>query len=438
MQSERQDEQNSVDGIDGPFEELTVAFDRLRMALSGLVTDREDSGLRDLLDMSERVRSSVEGVRHSFQERLLIANRLTASALAALPEAVFVMNAEGGIEIQNVAARRLWDSLSDVALLERLLRQLAEVAFMEDADSVPVSFRETVSFESASGQSRAFLPKVMRLRDSCGEAFAVTIVLEEVTEMQASDSRKSEYVGVVSHELRSPLTSLRMAVSLLLEERLGKLNEKQQEMLDLVRTDLDRTLGVLNELMDVSRLQRGPQREDFEEVDVHEIFEMVCAECRGSISGKQMEIVFEVEEELSRLHGIPHQLRLVMRNLLTNAIRHSDQGGKITMGAHRAQDEGCLAIYVRDEGEGLSPKVRGRLFTQQGGGVSGRGLGLAMAREIVAAHDGSLECQSRAGEGATFTVVLPSVEAPENSDCSVSETGDGTCAEVESERVPDA
>jgi signal transduction histidine kinase len=215
----------------------------------------------------------------------------------------------------------------------------------------------------------------------------------------------------VSHELKTPLTSLRMAVYLLLEQKLDAYTSTQRELLESARDDADRLLRMLDNLLDLARLEAGVSTLNRREVDVGELVDQVARESRGFVEqrGQAMEVLVAPELKGIRIMVDPERLHHVFMNLLTNAAKYSPAQGVITLAAQA--EVGFVRISVSDQGSGIPAESVARVFDRfyraPNQEKSGAGLGLAIAREIIVAHGGSIACTRAAGKGAEFYLLLP-------------------------------
>jgi len=393
------------------------------------------------IEVHDQIRSRLLEMREAYEARLRRAEGLAVAGLAALPDPIFILTTEGKVELQNTAAAKLMANLEDPDRLCRVLEKLGQDALEEDRDSIPVTLEDALNLKLVSGGLVCFLPKVIRIQHPQGTSTNVTVILQEVTEFQEADDRKTTVLGALSHELRSPLASLRMAISLMLEQRMGNLNERQEEMLGVARKDLDDLINLLNEVMELNRFQRD-QQPAFGKQDPRELLSDCVDECRDLIEEKGVEIRYQIEPDLPPVRVEKQQLALALRHLLTNALNNTPKAGSIVLGAYPAEDEDCVSLFVKDSGKGMSAAERGRVFLRGHhlSNPSKHGLGLSVAHEIVISHNGSLECLSRFGEGTTFTAVLPmwTEDGSPAHDCRRTDAGEVSCAAREAEKIADS
>ena len=266
-------------------------------------------------------------------------------------------------------------------------------------------------------QDRYYLPRVLRIRSDSGELLGAAVVLSDVTKFHLVDQLKSDMISTVSHELKTPLTSLQMVVHLLLEEAVGPLTPKQTELLLAARQDSDRLLGMINDLLDLTRIEQGRVALDQEAVDPSALVHDAVERNRAGAEDAGIAVVCQLEPGLPPVLVDRERIEHVFDNLMSNALRHTDRGGTITLRA--VPGEGAVEFSIEDTGEGIAPQFLARIFDKfyrapGGKRQGGAGLGLAIVREIILAHGGRIEASSTPGKGTTFTFSLPA--APEQGD----------------------
>jgi signal transduction histidine kinase len=231
-----------------------------------------------------------------------------------------------------------------------------------------------------------------------------------VTKFRLLDDAKTNLVGTVSHELKTPLTSLRMAVYLLLEKAVGPLVPAQREMLESARDDADRLLRILDSLLDLTRLEAGASALERHGVSVAALIGPIADEARTFISAAGQTLVVKVDTSLGEVNVDANRLRHVFINLLSNASKYSPASASITLSAEAAP-LGYVRFAVLDQGSGVPaealPHLFDRFYRVPGQDKPGAGIGLAIAREIVVAHGGSIACSSAVGRGTEFHFLIP-------------------------------
>jgi signal transduction histidine kinase len=226
------------------------------------------------------------------------------------------------------------------------------------------------------------------------------------------DTMKNEFISLVSHELRTPLTSIKGYTDLLIAGEMGQVTEEQTEFLGIIKNNADRLVSLINDLLDVSRIEAGKIELDLTPLDLGELTRDVVRSFRPQIEGKRQRLTLSAEDGLPRVDGDCNRLTQVLTNLISNAHKYTQAGGEIDVLVGK---EGLgLQVQVSDNGVGMSEDELQHLFekffrahnraTQESGGT---GLGLVIARQIVEKHGGKIWVESAPGKGTTFGIVLP-------------------------------
>jgi signal transduction histidine kinase len=237
--------------------------------------------------------------------------------------------------------------------------------------------------------------------------------LEDLNQkVQEANRLKTEFVTVVTHELRSPLTSIAGYLDLLLEEEGRAGSGTREAYLQIVKRNADRLLELINDLLDIARLEAGKLELKRLPLDLEGLIQEVSGALRPQIEGKGQHLRLDLAASLPVVTGDPERLTQILLNLVSNAHKYTQQGGSITV-ATRAERAG-VCIAVQDTGIGLSSEEQQQLFTKFFRAphplvreAGGSGLGLAIARALVELHGGTITVVSAPGQGSTFNVTLP-------------------------------
>jgi signal transduction histidine kinase len=360
----------------------------------------------------------LEEYRKSSLGDLIQAQQASQAAIDSLPDPVIVLDAAGGILSQNRAAEALLrmapgtGAVTPIHALDPSLRERIEAirahVLSGKGAVVPRGFDEAVRVELPDGPHR-LLPRATALYSEEGAVTGVTIVLQDVTRLVRFDELKNDLVATVAHEFRTPLTSLRMAVHMCAEEAAGPLTPQQADLMAAARQDCERLQGIVDDILDLSRIQSGRIEIHARAVEAGALLAHAAAEAAAAARGAGLELSVEAPPPPVPIQVDPERIGVVLANLLANAVRHTPPGGRVT--ARLAQAGDGVRFEVEDSGEGIPPQFQERIFERffqvPGTKRGGVGLGLYISREVVRAHGGEMGARSEVGKGSTFWFTIP-------------------------------
>ncbi len=258
-------------------------------------------------------------------------------------------------------------------------------------------------------RSRHYLFSVTAIRGKDRNLLGIVLVLRDITRLKEVEQLKSEFVMAASHELRTPLTSMGMSIDLLLEHVAPGLAEKDRELLQAAHEEVHRMKALVNDLLDLSKIEAGRIDLEFESLPVQTLFEHVGVIFKGQSEMKHVELTWEALDDLPNLRADANKITWVLTNLVSNALRYVSEGGRIQLMANRVGPH--VHLSVRDNGPGIPPEYQTKIFQKfmqvKGREAGGTGLGLAICKEIVRAHGGAIWVESLPGQGSTFTFTVP-------------------------------
>jgi signal transduction histidine kinase len=352
---------------------------------------------------------------------LLQAHLSMQSAIDSLPDPVVIFSVGGDLQNVNRAAETLLGLSAEGGAKEPLKRVHESIrVVLERVRShvlsgkgayVPRGFEDGVQLPSLMGD-RYFLPRGAPVYETRGVVIGATVILQDITRLRRFEELKNDLVATVAHEFRTPLTSLRMAVHLCTEQAAGPLTDKQAELLHAARDDCDRLQGMVDDLLDLSRIESG-------RVELFPLPTAVSHLVDSAIKEHKIEAVeaglsLTAESPLPEVRVLADHERIghVFSNLITNAVRHTPNGGSVKLGAQRV--DGAVRFTVTDTGKGIPEEYQERVFDKffrvPDTEPRGTGLGLYIAREIVLGHGGDIGVESVRGKGSTFWFTIPQVK----------------------------
>lgn len=242
----------------------------------------------------------------------------------------------------------------------------------------------------------------------------VVVLFQDVTELKYLENMKTEFVATVSHEFKTPLTSLMIGTGMLIDGGLGELNPKQQEIVSTVKEDLDRLLALVNDLLRLSKLEHDKSIFKFKNCDVRGLVQNSIKEFYNLAESKKVDLNYDIPKDLPQINGDFEKLTWVLNNLISNALKFTSQGDEIDLRAYRSNTK--IYISVKDTGIGIPEEYIGKVFDKfvqvesEDNENKGTGLGLSIAKQIIESHNGEIWCESTLGEGSEFIISLPILE----------------------------
>jgi PAS domain S-box-containing protein len=268
------------------------------------------------------------------------------------------------------------------------------------------------SFE-VSYANRIYLMHTLPIKNEHGEIFAGMAMTQDITALKEVERLKDEMISTVGHELRTPLTSLRGFAELMLEHEFPP--DKRQRFLSIIHGETVRLTNLINDFLDLQRLESGRQAYHFERVDLREVLREGMA--LFTQADAQHTLRLEAPDTLPPVQADKDRIRQVLSNLLSNAIKFSPRGGEVTVGTR--QQGAYVEVWVTDQGMGIPPEAIPQLFNKffrvdnsQTRHIGGTGLGLALVKKTVEAHQGQVRVDSEPDRGSTFFFTLPVAEQP--------------------------
>ncbi len=357
---------------------------------------------------------TIRDFRQAGTATLLRAQKTAQATIDSFPDPVVVLDPEGSLERANPAARRLLGVAPTAGAVvpwsppPQLRGPLSEV-LRGRADYHPSVLEHALCVRD-NGQDRYFIPRVLAIRGDSAEMLGAAVVLSDITKFRLGDQLKTDMISTVSHELKTPLTSVQMAVHLLLDESIGPLNAKQIDLLLAARQDSDRLLAIINDLLDLTRIEQGRVQLILRPLAPADLLSEVRERHQSRARDAGVSLEGAVTFGLPPVQADHERLLHVFDNLISNALAHTPRGGSIKLSADMSGDR--VRFSVTDTGEGIPPEFQERIFERfyrvpGAKQTAGAGLGLAIAKEVVTAHGGEIDVQSRPGSGCTFSFTLP-------------------------------
>lgn len=422
----------SVDAIENLFAKMEEQVEKKKRKVS---IDPEE--LEDLRRKAQLYEAGVDGKLEKHIQKLEIENKIIShqkqrmdAVVRNLAEGLLVVDEKGNVVLMNPAAEKLLG----VKQSEKAGRNVAEGLGSEHVVSMATGplrdkpgggLSEQVQL---SGQDEE-MKRIVRassavIENEDGQTVGMVSVLTDITKQKELEDLKTKFVANVSHELRTPLVAIQKSLSLILGKEVGDVTPDQEKFLSIAYRNIERLSRLINDLLDVSKLEAGQMNLKPSRFPVSGLVQHVASTVETWAKDKNVTVKTVFKPEGVELEADADRLTQVVTNLVGNAIKFTPEGGTITIeafgGVKDKEIEGeCLEIAVRDTGIGIAPEDQKKIFDKfvqvsvnQPGGVSSTGLGLTITKEIVDLHCGRIWVESQPGEGSRFVFRIPASFRP--------------------------
>jgi signal transduction histidine kinase/FixJ family two-component response regulator len=335
----------------------------------------------------------------------------------SIPNGIVVTNAEGRVVLMNPAFGRLMNLDKTIGTGEPISAYVDDEGLcdlvLDISSGRHVDFDDIPAHEFSIGDDRFFMAKgrpVLGERQACLGA-VVTIV--DITNMKVLDRLKSEFVAKVSHELRSPLSTIHEQLALVINDLVGQVSESDEHLLSRAKEKTQGLISTIGDLLDLSRIESGSTQQEPKPVQLEDLLGNIVNFLNTRAKNKKQVLSLErPEQPLPTIKADPLALESIFGNLITNAINYTQEGGSITV---RVDSAGInLRIRVIDNGFGIEARYLDKIFDRffrvkndHTRFITGTGLGLPIVKGLVEALNGRISVESEPEKGTTFTVLLP-------------------------------
>jgi signal transduction histidine kinase/HAMP domain-containing protein len=413
----------------GPVRRLTRGAEAIRQGdFSERLAIASRDELGELASTFNQMAEDLSEFRRTNIGEVVRAKNALEATLEALPDAVVLLDAAGQVQSMNRAAVSALESAGiraprslDDLRLDGLDLDAVRRAIATGTDAVkPVDLVRTIVVEH-HGTARRLFPRVVAVPALSPQSGGAVLLLYDVTELANLDEMRSELVAVASHELQTPLTTLRMTL-LMLREASHLLPERQRELVATSLIGVEQLSEIVREFLDLTRIEAGELRLNLEPVAIGTLLAEALRRVGGQAKAQNISVTARID--LPLISADPLRLRAVFDNILSNALKYTPEGGHVTIESRRALaseahgSESMLIISITDTGPGIPAAYRSKIFEKffrlehhhgdAGPGARGAGIGLYMCRQIVELHGGEISCGAGSdGGGTCITVKLP-------------------------------
>lgn len=364
------------------FGELAEAFNAMAQKLE----QYENSNLAKIMFEKTRIETIINNMKDAIiglnEKRIILFANIKAAQLLGLNE-------------QDMIGKYA----PDVALSNDLMRLLL-------GNDLPLKPIKIFADNKESYFTKESI-SIVSEKKSIGEV----ILLKNITQFQELDLAKTNFIATISHELKTPIASIKLSSKLLEDARIGDLNEEQKQLVNHIKGDSERLLKITAEVLNMAQVETGKIQLNFQKVAANDIVQYAIEALKIQAEQKHIKLELEIEDELPNVNADLEKTAWVMVNLLSNAIRYSPENQTVKI--HVFEKDNMMDFSVKDFGKGIDPIYQGKIFDKffqvPGSAKNGTGLGLAIAKEFIIAQNGKIDMMSAAGQGTTFYFQIPKV-----------------------------
>lgn len=347
--------------------------------------------------------------------KVLSGKKETDAVIRSIAEGLVVVDGKGNVAMMNPAAEKLLDVSKKDKIGKPMLENLKKEQMVSMArESESGEDREIEIFSKEDETRRIVRSSSAVIEDENGQTIGMVSVLSDITKQKELDGMKAKFVANVTHELRTPLVAVQKSISLLLSKSTGAFSATQEEFLSLADRNLKKLSRLIDDLLDLSKLEAGRMQISLENIAIDKVIEETATGLSVWANTKTIKIEEKVQDGLPMVKIDVQRIGQVLNNLIGNAIKFTPQGGTITVEAVFGNNNKEIAVSVEDTGPGITKENLLKVFDRfyQAGernltDISGTGVGLSIVKEIIELHNGKVWAESGKAKGARFVFTLP-------------------------------
>jgi len=335
--------------------------------------------------------------------------------IKSINEGVLVINLNGELSYFNYAALR-YLNIQSIKIGEYVLEKLP-IEIIELFNKITSA--DKYLLKTYSKQIEILPNNELVIEAACtpvpnpdGSLAGIVLILSNITQFKKIELIKSQFVSMVAHELKTPIAAVQGFINIILDDLIHLDREKEKEYLQRASVRLNSLTALVNDLLDISRMELKTKQREIEAVNLEEIVNSTIQFLEFDISNKKINVDKNFQTNLPPIYADVNEISRLFTNLISNAIKYNKENGSIYITAH--QEDDYINIKIRDTGIGMKPEEKEKLFNEfyrakneKTRGISGTGLGLSIVKKIVESYNGKIEVDSRYEYGTTFTIHLP-------------------------------
>ncbi len=410
---------NLPSNIANPIKELTDSIKQIAdKNYSERVHFESHSEFGDLAKSFNAMAKKLEEYNNSNIAKLMMEKKRVETLIDKMHDPVIGLDEKMQIIFANEEANQILGlsekelvgfQSKDLALKNDLLREL-----IKDVDDTEFDRNEIKPLKIYANGKESYFEKdiqhisIIPTGENKPKIIGHVVLLRNVTEYKELDSAKTQFIATVSHEFKTPISSIKMSLQLLENKQVGNLNSEQQNLVESIKDDANRLLKITGELLNMTQVESGNIQLAIRSSDPKEIFQYAINATKVQAEQKQIQFELSCPEKVSKIQADNEKTAWVLTNLISNAVRYSYDNSIVFLAIKETDNH--VLFSVRDTGQGIAPQYRNKIFDRYfrvpGTKKEGTGLGLAISKEFIEAQGGQIMVDSEFGAGSTFTLKL--------------------------------
>ncbi|MBM3255208.1 MAG: cell wall metabolism sensor histidine kinase WalK [Candidatus Omnitrophica bacterium] len=407
-----------VSEVIGSKESGREIVEKVSGAISEELEKKVELQTQELSDKYENIleqKNKAEEITWRKYNKVLSDKKNTEAVIRSIAEGLVVVDSKGKVIMMNPAAEKLLEIYKKEKIGKDILDNLKEEQMISLVKGAPEKEDKEIELVSHHDDTK----KVLRassavIENENGQTIGMVSVLSDITKQKELDQMKSNFVASVSHELRTPLVAIEKSLALILSGTTGAVSGQQEQFLSIAERNLKRLSRLINDLLDLSKLEAGKLDLRTMPVSVEDIIGESIESLKSWADTKSIELKKSIQPGLPQVKIDSDRITQVLNNLIGNAIKFTSNNGIIKVEAALADNRNFIRISIIDNGIGISKDALSKVFDKfyQVGervptDITGTGIGLSIAKEIVELHGGKIWAESQEGKGTSFIFTLP-------------------------------
>ena len=339
--------------------------------------------------------------------------KTTEAVVRSIAEGLVVVNQSGEVLLMNPSAEKILGIQKEKKIGKPIAEDLRDEILLSLTKDGGDGAEKIVEYKSKDeNMKRVIRSSSAVIQNEQGQTIGMVNILTDVTKQRELDEIKGKFVSNITHELRTPIVAMQKAIMILQTPQAGSLNEAQKNFLNIVGRNLNQLNRLVEDLLDIAKIDSGKMKIRATLGKLDKVIRDACDTLDTWAKSKGVQIVRDLDRNLPEMNFDPDKITQVLNNFLSNAIKFTPTGGTITVKSLWRDRDSAAEVSVSDTGVGISQEDLPKLFSrfEQFGdqvGISGTGLGLCIAKEIVERHGGQVSAESVLKKGSKFTFTVP-------------------------------